>query len=583
MKQKLISIARTVKRKCFPPKPSLTEVRLKQLTISCVDYIKTHNIKPRVKILWPTLFNQDHTWWAHDGVLISALRLRGAEIIPTMCDKLQADQCMIYAGVWQNTNEPAFASRRADICKQCVKSDLRLWQILDIQPIRLASFVSQQEREEIWKQVNQYTEGDWATVNVEGFPLGKEVWKAVVNNNLQGEIKSDWQVEANQLASHHAFNILALMSSYKKILKSVKPDRVVGNGGYYYQWGVLNHLCQQQGIPYYRYYPTGLQPMSWNYALNTTEIVHVTPAWSSWLKQPWDEDKQKQVQQDLKARGLYLVPQQEPGIPERIEQVAKKLQIDRNKPTFLALTGVIWDANTNIESNAFKNMYEWLFETMEWFAKHPEYQLIIRVHPAENIVPTVAPNLRSRFEKELKERNIQISSNVFLIKPEEKIETYDVMHLANVAATYMSTTGLEYACLGKPLIAIGPVHYADKGFTFDPKSKEEYFSFLEKFLKDSWLLENQKALQELALKYWYLYAFHVSTVTGLFGTDHKDWLSIKRGIDVFSSHPKEITAQDLLPGENPYIDYFCDSVMNNMPIMGENRWPPKILEKYCKS
>ncbi len=583
MKQKIISIARAVKRTCFPPKPSLTEVRLNQLTISCLDYIKKHDIKPQVRILWPTLFNQDHTWWAHDGVLISALRLRGAEIIPTMCDKLQADQCMIYAGVWQKTNEPAFAKRRADICQQCVKSDTRLWEILQIQPVRLSTFISQEEREDIWKQVTEWTAGNWSEVIIEGFPLGKEVWKAVVNNNLQGEIKPNWQREANQLASHHAFNVLALLGSYKKILEAVKPDRVVGNGGYYYQWGVLNHLCQQQGIPYYRYYPTGLQPMSWNYALNTTEIVHVTPAWSSWLKQPWGADQQKQVQQDLKARGLYLEPQHELGINERIAQVAKQLQIDSSKPTFLALTGVIWDANTNIESDSFKNMYEWLFETMEWFRSHSQYQMIIRVHPAENIVPTVAPLTRSRFENELKTRNFVLPSNVILIKPEEKIETYDVMHLASVAATYMSTTGLEYSCLGKPLIAIGPVHYAGKGFTFDPKSKDDYFLYLEKFLKESWSLDKEKALQTLALKYWYLYAFHASTVTGLFGTDHKDWLSIKRGIDVFSSHPKEISAQDLLPGENAYIDYFCDSVMNNLPIMGENRWPPKILEKYCKS
>ncbi|MCS5712324.1 hypothetical protein [Candidatus Berkiella aquae] len=583
MKQKVISLARKIKRKIFPPKPSLTEIRLQQLTRSCQDYIQENGIKPQLKILWPTLFNQDHTWWAHDGILISALRLRGAQIIPTMCDKLQADQCMIYAGVWQNTREPDFKKRRAEICQQCVKQDNRLWQIMGIEPLRLSSYLNAQERQALWEQASQITAGDWASACVNDFPMGNEVWKAVVNNNLQGEIKPDWQAEANQLATHHTFNVLALMHSYQKVLATLQPDRVVGNGGYYYQWGVVNHLCQQQGIPYYRYYPTGLQPMSWNYALNTTEIVHVTPAWSSWLKQPWTEDQERQVKQDLKARGLYVDLEQEPEIKQRVANVATALKIDSTKPTFLALTGVIWDANTNIKSDAFNNMYDWLFDTIEWFSHRPQYQLIIRVHPAENIVPTVGPELRSRFEKEVQERNIQIPQNVFIIKPEEKIETYDVMHLADVGGSYMSTTGLEFSCYGKPLIAIGPVHYADKGFTFEPKSKEDYFSLLENFLKEKQSAENRQHLQLLAMKYWYLYAFHASTVTGLFGTDQKDWLAIKRGIDVFSSHPKEMTAQDLLPGKNPYIDYFCDSVMNNLPIMGENRWPPKILEKYCKS
>ncbi|HRE31025.1 MAG TPA: hypothetical protein PLD88_03530, partial [Candidatus Berkiella sp.] len=172
--------------------------------------------------------------------------------------------------------------------------------------------------------------------------------------------------------------------------------------------------------------------------------------------------------------------------------------------------------------------------------------------------------------------------NVFIIKPEEKIETYDLMHLVVAGAAYMSTTGLEFSCLGKPLIAIGPVHYSEKGFTFEPKSKLEYFTQLSFLLENVWPTKTSAEWQTLAMKYWYLYAFHGSIVTGLFGTVQKNRLSIKRGIDVFSSHPKQISAQDLLPGANVYIDYFCESVLENLPFMGENRWPPRILDQYCK-
>ncbi|HRE31024.1 MAG TPA: hypothetical protein PLD88_03525, partial [Candidatus Berkiella sp.] len=386
MKQKILSVARKIKRACLPPKPSLTEIRLQELTKSCNAYINKHNIQPTKKILWPTLFNQDHTWWAHDGVLISALRLRGAQIIPTMCDKIQADQCMIYSGVWQDSNGPDFEKRRAEICTQCIKNDSRLWQLLDLNPLRLSSFINEKERQSLWQQVKNFIDGNWKEVIIDNYPLGKEVWKAVVNNELQGEIKEDWQNEANQMASHHAFNILALMLAYRKILDEVRPDRVVGNGGYYYQWGVVNHLCQEANVPYHRYYPVGLQPMSWNYARNTTEIIHISPAWSSWLKQPWDESHRLQVQHDLKARGLHLELQQIPDVQERIKNLAVTLKLSPNKPTFLALTGVIWDANTNISSHAFENMYEWLFDTIKWFEKRPQFQLIIRVHPAENIV-----------------------------------------------------------------------------------------------------------------------------------------------------------------------------------------------------
>jgi hypothetical protein len=582
MKLKVMDLARKIKQKCVPKTPTLTEIRLEILTNDCLDYIKKNKVQSKIKILWPTLFNQDQTWWAHDGVLISALRLRGAEIIPTICDKLQSDECMIHSGLWQKSFEVDFLARRKALCNQCVHYDMRLWEILKINPIRLSSFITESEKENTWKLVKDIMDGDWEDAIYDEYSLGKEIWKAVVNNHLQGEIKDYWREDAKKMASHHAFNIIVLMLTYKRLFEIMNFDRVVGNGGYYYQWGVVNHLSKKLNIPYYRYYPIGLQPFSWNYALNSSEIVHLTPAWPSWINQPWTQEKKTQVIKDLYIRGLTANLEGNVELKSKITLLSKKLDMDLNKPTLLVLTGVIWDANTNVKSPAFKNMYEWLWDTLDWFAEHLEYQLIIRVHPGENIVPSLAPNERTKFEKELAGRANPPTKNVIIIKPEEKIDTYDIMHLVDAAAVYMSTTGLEFACLGKPLIAIGPVHYAKKGFTQDPKTKKEYFEMLHHSINNKLSSEQALEVQTLAMKYWYLYAFHASSVPGLFETRQQNKLSIKRGIDGFSSHPKLLSAEDLLPGANAQIDYLCDSIMNHLPIMGENRWPPEIEERYCK-
>lgn len=580
MAQKILSVARSIKRKCFPPKPTITEQRLENLANSCQEYIEKHHIQPKVKILWPTLFNQDQTWWAHDGILICALRLRGADIIPTMCDKLQADECMIHSGVWQGSYEPGFAERREALCNQCVQFDLKLWGMLKVKPIRLSSFLSDGERAAIWKAVEEIMSGDWESFVLDGYPVGYEAWKGVVNNHLQGEIKPNWREQANELASNHIFNILALSQAYQKVLTVMKPESVFGNGGHYYQWGVLNHLCKQMDLPYYRYYAIGLQPGSWNYALNSNEIVHLTPAWSSWIAQDFNQDKINKVKEDLGQRGLRL--EKTESVQQRIQVIQEQLQLDPTKPTLLALTGVIWDASTNVKSDAFINMYEWLWATIEWFNHHPEYQLIIRVHPSENVVPSIAPGSRTMFMKELQEKNLTLSKNIFIIKPEEKVDSYDLMHLADSAAVYMSTTGLEYACLGKPLILLGPAHYSKKGFTHEPKTQEEYFSLIGKFLNQPWGMESQEQTQMLAMKYWFLYAFHASTVMGLFEAQAQNWLTIKRGMDGFSTVPKALSFEDLLPGKNEQLDYLCDSILDKLPIMGENRWPPQILDMYCK-
>ena len=35
------------------------------------------------------------------------------------------------------------------------------------------------------------------------------------------------------------------------------------------------------------------------------------------------------------------------------------------------------------------------------------------------------------------------------------------------------------------------------------------------------------------------------------------------------------TAIDLLPGKNKHLDYVVDSIMEGLPILDEERWPPE--------
>lgn len=582
MRNQILTIASKIKKKCLPTKPTQTEIRLENLTKSCNEYIQKNSIKPKLKILWPTLFNQDQTWWSHDGMLINALKIRGVDVIPTMCDQLQSQECMIYGGVWQKATEPDFEKRREQLCNQCLQADLKLWDILDIKPLRLTSYITQGEKANLWEQVNHIMQSDWQNVVVDGYPVGREAWKAVVNNNLQGEIKAYWKETADAQASHHIFNILALKLAYERILKVISPDRVVGNGGYYYQWGVLNELCQRQDLSYYRYYYLGLQPMAWNYEKNTPALIHLSPAWETWINQPWTSSQVERVTEDLKQRSLHLNIANQPDIQARIARIKSELKLEDSKPVLLAFTGIIWDANTNFESEAFKNMYHWILETIKWFSAHPEFQLIIRTHPCENIVPSVGPKQRTTLIKELEQSGITIPPNVIVIKPEEKYDAYDLVHISRAASTYMSTTGLEYCCLGKPLLAIGPSHYTRKGFTYEPKSIDNYFEMLNQFLQEPIPLEQSKKIQELAMKYWYLFAFHASVVTGLCEMPHIDLTTLKRGMDGFHSYIRAISVNDLLPGVNEKLDYICDSIIGNLPIMGENRWPPEIHPDLCR-
>lgn len=577
MKQTVKRILKKVDKKFnlgFYKDPDEMTLRcLKDLSQGCNTYIEQNQIQSTLKILWPTPFTLDKMWWAHDGILINALRLRGVEIIPTMCDQIQHDECVFYSGKWQEYDQTTFKVTRETTCNSCVKRDLSFWSSLELNPIKLASYVSSDERNHLLNKANKIIKANWQEYFEENFPVGFEAYKAVVNNDLQAEVTEDWQERAEHLATSHIFNILVLLKAYSRVFESYKPDCVFGNGGFYYFWGIVEKFAIERQVPYYRYYPVGLQPLCWNYAKNSVKNVCFDDAWDSWIKQDWNQSKTLRAFADLKERGLDLTlsTDQKSAIKK---QVVSRFDLDPKKPIILMLTGVIWDANTNIPSKVFKNMYDWLFKTIEWAASHPDCQFIIRVHPSENYVPVIAQGTRTLFLNELQKTNIAIPKNVTIIKSEESVNTYDLMIASDLAATYASTSGLEYACQGKPVIVLGDCHYTHKGFTVQVNNSQEYFEYLQNYQENPSTIAHEQNTALLAIRYWYLYAFHGSMLTGHMWANYKNYSDLKRGIDGVSAMMKPISYRDLLPGANEYIDYLCESVLNGLPIFGPNRWPP---------
>ena len=553
-----------------PSSLTITDMRLTRLAESCNEYMRGNDIRPSIRILWPTTFNLSKTWWVHDGIWAAALRLRGADIVPTMCDRLQSEECVIWAGEWQGSGKPGFRERRDAYCNQCVQYDTEMWGRWGLHPLRLASFVTAGEIVEAQDEVTKWMAGHWQDVTWHGFAVGYEAWKAVVNNSLQAEIHDGWREQAESMAYHHLLNIRLLTLAYERVFDVIAPDRVFGNGGFYYQWGVVDHIARQRQVPYFRYHKIGLHLLAWNYARNSLNLIDVGPAWQSWLEQPWHPEQAQRVDDDLAARGLRVDCKS--SNEDTLNEISQQLGLDPNKPIALAATGVAWDATTNVPSEMFGHMYDWLWETIRWFAERPQWHLVIRVHPGENVVPRIAPEERTRLEAEIRSKGIELPPNVSIVPSAHQVSTYDLMTIATLGIVYTSTTGLEMACIGLPVVVVGPAHYRDKGFTSDPSNRDEYFTMLSTILSSDVMdtLDEERAL--LAKRYWYLYAYHGSVVTGL--------VELGEG----STHvPKNLTCEDLLPGANPYIDYICESVIHDLPIMGETRWPPERREGVGES
>ena len=180
------------------------------------------------------------------------------------------------------------------------------------------------------------------------------------------------------------------------------------------------------------------------------------------------------------------------------EQLRKELKLDK-RPIILLPTNVLGDSLT-LGRNVFANsMADWIEKTVQFFASQPKAQLVIRIHPGERL--THGPSMSDVVQAALAD----IPENIHLIGPLEKVNTYDLMEIADLGLVYTTTTGLEMCMNGIPVIACGETHYRKLGFTLDPMSWDEYYAMIASALKSKRNLS--KTQIESAWEYAYRFFF----------------------------------------------------------------------------
>jgi hypothetical protein len=182
------------------------------------------------------------------------------------------------------------------------------------------------------------------------------------------------------------------------------------------------------------------------------------------------------------------------------EQVRVELGLD-DRPVVLLATNVLGDSLTIGRQNFSNSMAEWISRTVQYFSGKKDAQLVIRVHPGEVLTRglSMAEVVRSVLPK--------LPENIHLIEPRDKMNTYDLVEVADVGLVYTTTVGLEMAMLGKPVVVTGNTHYRDRGFTYDPNSWKNYYKMLGRILEEKDAHQLTPEQVESAWRYAYYFFF----------------------------------------------------------------------------
>lgn len=317
--------------------------------------------------------------------------------------------------------------------------------------------------------------------------------------DLQGDLYQLRIARNNQAATS------ALTWLYKN-----HPDIVLTPNGSILEMGAVYQAARYLDIPVVTYEFGEQRERIWLARDAEVMFQDTRDLWQFYKNMPLSEEQMEQVRTLFASRQRADLwenfSRRWQGIPSQGgERVRAELGLDasanESRPVVLLAANVVGDSLTLGRQVFSRSMTEWLERTVAYFAEHPEAQLLIRIHPGERY--TKGPSVSDVVRRVLPE----IPEHIHLVAAEEKINTYDLIQIANLGLVYTTTVGMEMAMSGVPVLVAGQTHYREKGFTLDPNSWEAYFQTLDQVLKATRAQRLTHKQVETARSYAYRFFF----------------------------------------------------------------------------
>lgn len=485
-----------------------------------------------------------------ESVLALALRLRGARPSFLLCDGV-LPACMGCHCHW-HPGERYPKPLSASYCRTCFAPALNSLEHIGFPVLRYGDFLSNEEQTAVWDVVENVPVAEIAGLVVDGIHVGEHAMAGTLRFMARGDMSHDPAGEG--VARQYLASALMTMKMARRLLRRHSFAKAVFHHGIYVPQGVLGEVCREAGV----------EVVNWNpsYRAKTFIFSHgdtyhktmIEEPVEQWNDMPWSEARERKLEQYLysKRGGQDWIWFH--GRPHfDLDKVESLRKIDFSRPVTGLLTSVMWDAVLHYESNAFPGMLSWIVATVDYFSRHPQRQLVIRVHPAE-----VTGNIPSRqpVEAELRKVFPRLPDNVALIGPDESISTYALTDHCGQILIYNTKTGVEMAAMGKPVLVAGEAWIRGKGFSWDADSPEAYERLLTEMLD---MDELDPAQHLLAKKYAYHYFFRRMLPINFFEPSNciRQYTPVVESYDSFA------------PGMDAGLDRVCEGILDGTPFLME--------------
>jgi hypothetical protein len=159
-------------------------------------------------------------------------------------------------------------------------------------------------------------------------------------------------------------------------------------------------------------------------------------------------------------------------------------------------------------SGVFVNQFEWVKETINWAAMHPELFLVIRLHPRD--LPNRRDPMRSQQVDEWESILINLPPNVKVDHPSDRIPITSYWGQANIWITGWSSTAIEAMANGIPVLTYDyEMASFPRSIHRSGSSRKEYIGNLDLMTRNP--IDSQEV--QANAKAWLSYNFDAGTVS----------------------------------------------------------------------
>jgi hypothetical protein len=517
----------------------------------------------RKQFLFVTGNGLNATALSMETLLMAALRSRGHDCVSLICDA-GLPSCEFNRN---GSGEPPAGrysralSRRAvaSMCSSCGTSAATAIAAIGVDVRRLHEFGEPDDYGRALTTVGTVKPHEMRDFSYRGVSVGEHAFSSTLRETLRGTVDL---TDAEELWTYRRqlLSTIVMVDRFSRCLDALQPEKVVLVHGVYLTHGTAAEICRKRGIDVIVY---GVP-----YRKGTIWLSHDETYHRSLVSEPTARWEGLQLTDDMiEILNDYLASKTAGGRdnvnyhPNPIvgrKAIVDQLGIDPQKPVISLFTNVIWDAQIYYRYNAFEDIFDWLYSTIEYFgsASRQPLQLVIRIHPAET---KGGLTTRQPLMPELRKRFPTLPSNVFVIPSESAISSYTVAEMSRAALIYGTKMGLEIALRGIPVVVAGETFNRGKGFTYDAETREEYFYLLDRIEQ---LPRNSDDMIERARKFaYYLFFMRMIDVPLLNPDLHK---VVRPSGERFLSFD---SLDALRPGYSENLDIICDGIAHGTPFV----------------